>query len=600
MKIILSLLLSVFLIIPCVSYAEVYSFDALTGGCSTCLDGYNSKDLKTGDIAIGMYDSNLVVFSYDSTSTSSESTPSYIVPDNVVEDVRLTGAWVLKNNKIANSPEISGNLTHTGNTTQTGDFNITGDINQTGNQTITGNVSIGGAWSNTVNGFNVLNPVKASLYAGRSVAITCIGDSTGDHITPTSTANEWPRLLADWFAEQYSTYRVEIHGYNLASDLYDLPTVVQTGTSGERYIQLADTGASMVPSAMSLPSADFEIIAKIQFDTVTTPLDDTATIFARYGGAGARLFRWIFLASGQCRFNWTEDGSTERIASFNGAIATFSVDTTYFIKVKVDVDNGSGGVDVGLWYSADVDPLSWTQIGVDSTVAGGTMSMYSGAGIDNQDWTIGGSGITGNVINDIFPGRIYELRVNHAWNGYPTNPLNIEAWGLADGATTAYGGSPEINIINGHVAGADAEDFYTNGGVVATTDPMERVAMNYSPLMTLINLGHNYGNRTGRTVLATYEQLITDYTAIIPDSQIAFIAQNPRCLDASFIDAHAIRQMELIAWSSVNNYPLINVYQHFIDYGDYESDLYDVGDGVHPAVGDGREWFFDGIKRVFQ
>ena len=69
--------------------------------------------------------------------------------------------------------------------------------------------------------------------AGVSSAIQVLGDSTGDG------ANEWPQIIAQRIADDNSYLTVVMRKFSAATQEYQVPVVLQTGSSGERFLDFS-------------------------------------------------------------------------------------------------------------------------------------------------------------------------------------------------------------------------------------------------------------------------------------------------------------------------------------------------------------------------
>jgi len=79
-----------------------------------------------------------------------------------------------------------------------------------------------------------LAPLRETLNAGAaSCAVQVLGDSTGNDVT------EWAYLVAEDIAADYPNWTVDHRKWSDATQQYDPPTRVQTGTAGDRYLDLS-------------------------------------------------------------------------------------------------------------------------------------------------------------------------------------------------------------------------------------------------------------------------------------------------------------------------------------------------------------------------
>lgn len=95
-----------------------------------------------------------------------------------------------------------------------------------------------------------------------------------------------------------------------------------------------------------------------------------------------RSWYWELATNGKLALAWTPDGSTFNYMQVT-TTPSFVDGTMYGLRCTFDVDNGSGGKTLSMYYRTDEDisaSSGWTQIGSSLTSAG-TTSIYDGTGV---------------------------------------------------------------------------------------------------------------------------------------------------------------------------------------------------------------------------
>lgn len=144
------------------------------------------------------------------------------------------------------------------------------------------------------------------------------------------------------------------------TNVLDLP-----GTSGE-YVSTPDTAATSIVG-------DLDLRCKVTMDDWTPGA--LLTFISKYGTSGNRSYMLTMEASNVLCLRWSVAGSTA--ITKNATAATgFTDGTVHWIRVTLDVDNGSSQNEVKFYTSNDTtnDPaaVSWTQLGATVTTAGVT------------------------------------------------------------------------------------------------------------------------------------------------------------------------------------------------------------------------------------
>lgn len=112
--------------------------------------------------------------------------------------------------------------------------------------------------------------------------------------------------------------------------------------------------------------------------------------------------------NGTFKLVWSTDGAAGTAVTVNSTVApTVSDFSTLWVRVTLDVDNGSGGYTVIFYTSSDGS--TWTQLGA-SVVGGSTTSIFNGtAPLEVGAFNVGA--------NEILAGIIYRAQIYNGING---------------------------------------------------------------------------------------------------------------------------------------------------------------------------------------
>lgn len=110
-----------------------------------------------------------------------------------------------------------------------------------------------------------------------------------------------------------------------------------------------------------------------------TPASAQCFLSKESGSTGGREWKFYIDTSGRLEFQWSTTGASGGfVAQTSSAnLSALAANAVKWVRVTLDVDNGSAGYDVKFWTSDDGS--SWTQLGVTRTGVG-TTSIYAGNG----------------------------------------------------------------------------------------------------------------------------------------------------------------------------------------------------------------------------
>lgn len=155
------------------------------------------------------------------------------------------------------------------------------------------------------------------------------------------------------------------------------PTGAYFDGTGFRAYQTSGNFASAPDSAALDITGDIDLRAKASLTSWTAP-STTVNFLAKLTTTGnQRSYDFSITSTGLLRIRWSADGLVLNSVTSTSAV-TFSANTTNWVRVTLDVNNGASGRDITFYTSAD--GTTWTQLGNVVTEAG-TTSIFSGSSL---------------------------------------------------------------------------------------------------------------------------------------------------------------------------------------------------------------------------
>ena len=135
--------------------------------------------------------------------------------------------------------------------------------------------------------------------------------------------------------------------------------------SGENYLYLPGISGNFI-SAVDTPAVsqtgDMEIVARVALDNWVP--SGSAAIVGKWGAAGDISYLFNISSIGQLMF-WSSPDGTNTVSAVSTIVPSFVNGNTYWIRVTLDADNGSG-TRTATFYSAPdqiLEPIIWTPVG---------------------------------------------------------------------------------------------------------------------------------------------------------------------------------------------------------------------------------------------
>lgn len=446
-----------------------------------------------------------------------------------------------------------------------------------------------------VSALDILNPSTAAAVvgAGRGAAsarlvgqcytlsqgrnpfdIGLFGDSTGDETT------EWFYLLAQLLSTGLgASYGVAYRAWSDTRQQYAAATYLTTGTEGRRYISAGSAATShRVEVTSTAVTGDLTVIAEV--DLMGGSPSSQFAIAAQYGGAGSRGWRLELTTGNALFFEHSADGTAQINRTSSALAAGVLNGGKVFLRVQLDVDNGSAGNTCTFSYS--YDRSTWTTIGTPDVKAG-TTSIFN-TSTTMQFVGRGGGSIT-SLGKDF---RFYSLevfasldetamRVSIDAGSVPqrTSMTSIAYKDDVGNSGTIYfqgstvSGSPRLCMFNGSVGGQVIAYAVDSGSGNARFSKLNAGQQG----VTYISFGHN--EAADVTYRADYEELTDLIIAASPDAAPVGVLQNKRISPATYIEEHEIRKNQIAAFMNSQGFDTFNM-------ASYVSTSQMKADGIHP------------------
>ena len=415
------------------------------------------------------------------------------------------------------------------------------------------------AWSSMV----------SSLENGQDELLIVIGDSTGDY------TDEWVYLLTQRIAAKLpSGARLVYRTLDETVMNYRLPVVISAGT--EPYVEVKSDargwGVSSTNAGTELLELDLRV--DVALDDWSSSATQSSLISRSSDGAGRTCWRLYLDYGGTPKLEWSEDGTTKKVATHPTAYAwgSFPAASRRWLRATLKCDNGASGHEVKFYTSAD--GITWTQSGTTVTGAGVT-SIFTYATQPIEIGSVGadaGNVVAGNV-NKPGKGKYYAAYASTAIDGGNRVPYFIRDCNQYPEMTGLRVGEGQLVVLNACVAGASTA-WHGDSARAPKTIPVATAAK------IIVCLTHNdcqsFNPKAYQVKLAT---LLGYATARIDLPEIILASANPRYSPATqqtiYTQRHICNLLQKICRK--------NGWQYVDIFSAYGSDASLVkADGVHP------------------
>ena len=399
---------------------------------------------------------------------------------------------------------------------------------------------------------------------GYSSAVQVIGDSTGDE------NSEWVYLLGQWMATRFPADTVRYRVWDDTSQNYLASVNIQSGAGGDRYVTMDGTGSSypILPGGM-IPTLTNNVL-DFRFDAALTNWSPGYTGMVSHGdNVTSNKTSFSFQINNGNRFLkllWSTDGTTWPSGSCqsSGAYTDPGANVRFHIRVVHTLNDGSGNNTCIFYTSADGQ--AWTKLG-NTITNSGTVTGYYDA--NTSDWGCG------NYERGQFAsGKVYDCEI---WNGGRLVSPPIDQWQYNGTAAPLFSGAPVIDIINGSKAGSSLA-YWTDATRLPISLP------NFAQTAFILSMNHNELLAVGSAEMLAYKNYITSVQALLPNTQVALVTQNPRVQPNANDYGQRVRSQEFYGLAKTNGYSVVDTRSAFILDPRWASGVLINSDGVHPTA----------------
>jgi hypothetical protein len=215
------------------------------------------------------------------------------------------------------------------------------------------------------------------------------------------------------------------NGSTAGADSNDALFLDWPGDNQGNYVYLPSVGGNY----LSVPDeAALDIIGDIDI-RVQVAMDDwtptgAQTLLSKYSTSSGFSYLLRLETSGALLFIWSENGTTNKSATSTAATATTD-GAVRWVRVTLDVNNGSSGNDVTFFVSNDGS--TWNQLGNVVTTAGTTSIFSSSTALFIGQW---------GVSSDVAAGKFYRAQVLNGIGG--TTALDVDTSRITSGSNTSF------------------------------------------------------------------------------------------------------------------------------------------------------------------
>lgn len=256
-------------------------------------------------------------------------------------------------------------------------------------------------------------------------------------------------------------------------------TAVEFGYTGEDFLFLSGSSGDYAdtPDAAGLDiTGDIDIRARIAMDDWTPAAE--STVIAKYTATGdERSYALAITTGGNLILRWSEDGAVE-LTETSSVATGFTDGTTHWVRVTMDVDNGSSDADI-IFYTSE-DGSTWTQLGATQNNGSTTSIFASTAVLEIGAQSVGtvnrmaGKFFEGSVLTGIAGTAVAAPDADQATDGITdATPLTWTVQGDAFiSSHTVFGGQAYLQVFDftGDDVTVKLQHSHDNGGEDAFAD----------------------------------------------------------------------------------------------------------------------------------
>lgn len=285
---------------------------------------------------------------------------------------------------------------------------------------------------------------------------------------------------------------------------------------------------------------------------------------------GSSGFLFELLADGRMVWASSNNGSGFTINQASTASVPFDSSSPGWVRVWLDVDNGSSGYDLIFYTSSD--GITWTQLGTTLTGAGTQSVNWTSSGDYNLGAWSGGAHAVGFTF--------FGVRFAKSFGGISLFPEAVETWTIPADSWTMIGGSTVTWYVV--AKGGTNEEYWTT----------ERIASSMIPGMAnfvIMNNGVNFGS-IGSFYLGILDSFVARINTQLGATTTAYfmaVIQNSQVPNYPTNNLHdypqdEIRHVQIAQWARAQGFDLFNVSSVFSKINNWQNTLVSA-DGIHPT-----------------
>lgn len=397
------------------------------------------------------------------------------------------------------------------------------------------------------------------------------GDSTADDY-----AVEWAGLFWEAWRVAFPAYTVQYRLWSHAQQGWGVQGLKQTGTAGlAKFVAGTTSTRAFSTSTSTSLSLTGDMSIRIKLNRANWLTDAASIPFSKWGTIGQQSWRVIFNIGGTLTFEHTSDGTTIK-SSTTTIVLPFSNSQIGYVKIELDVDNGSNGHTVivttstnGASYTA-LETL--TSSGVTSVFASTAALQICNTGSNNGPGDYYGAELYSGI------GSVNQMVAAWGAGDMITEKATIQGldvcgnlWvGNVAAITQGITGAPALTLLNGSTSG-QAIAYFNN---IARFNLMAQGELG----MVMISLGHNESTTlNGAAYSPTYLAYLNQLLSAHPNAALVVVTQNAKEFPESTneIANHADRQRMLALLAKSRGFGLVDTFSK-VDWDGLTID------GIHP------------------
>jgi hypothetical protein len=275
-------------------------------------------------------------------------------------------------------------------------------------------------------------------------------------------------------------------------------------------------------------------------------------------------------------FVWSADGTATVATVASTSAVPFTDGQTGWIRVTLDVDNGSAG-NTATFYTS-TDGTTWTQLDSPIVTAGVT-SIFNNASVP---YSVGSYHTTPT---DPFFGDIFWVEVCIGLAGWSVIPPMLTYYEQTTTTTTptvVFNGAPSLLLLCASQSGQNI--LYLNDSV-----RRPKLFAPHGQQLVMLSTGNNEGNVTAQSWFSSYSSWVTNVKTNVPNTPIVVLTQNPTLspITAGQVGMRARRGAHIMSYAATTAGVYgIDTYPAFTDIITQVNQ----SDGVHPTAAGSEVW----------